>query len=149
MPQDVRLSPDGEWFLFADMLRNGLWVIDAHPLKYSRFVPTGKGAHGIYPSRDASRIYVSNRDEGSISVLDAVTLAPVATWTIPGGGSPDMGGVTADGRELWLSLQLGGVRPRHLQRNSHPPHPVRAGPHGLLVWPQPGRYSLGHTGNMR
>ena len=22
-------------------------------------------------------------------------------------------------------------------------------PHGLAVWPQPGRYSLGHTGNMR
>jgi hypothetical protein len=22
-------------------------------------------------------------------------------------------------------------------------------PHGLTVWPQPGRYSLGHTGNMR
>jgi hypothetical protein len=22
-------------------------------------------------------------------------------------------------------------------------------PHGLCVWPQPGRYSLGHTGLMR
>ena len=22
-------------------------------------------------------------------------------------------------------------------------------PHGLAVWPQPGRYSLGHTGNTR
>jgi hypothetical protein len=22
-------------------------------------------------------------------------------------------------------------------------------PHGLTVWPQPGRYSLGHTGNLR
>jgi len=27
--------------------------------------------------------------------------------------------------------------------------PVGASPHGLSVWPQPGRYSLGHTGNMR
>ena len=26
---------------------------------------------------------------------------------------------------------------------------VGAEPHGLTVWPQPGRYSLGHTGNMR
>jgi hypothetical protein len=26
---------------------------------------------------------------------------------------------------------------------------VERGPHGLTVWPQPGRYSLGHTGNMR
>jgi hypothetical protein len=27
--------------------------------------------------------------------------------------------------------------------------PVGREPHGLAVWPQPGRYSLGHTGNMR
>ncbi|HEV7145969.1 MAG TPA: hypothetical protein VGN48_03110 [Pedococcus sp.] len=27
--------------------------------------------------------------------------------------------------------------------------PVRGGPHGLLVWPQPCRFSLGHIGNMR
>ena len=26
---------------------------------------------------------------------------------------------------------------------------VGDGPHGLCVWPQPGRFSLGHTGNMR
>ena len=27
--------------------------------------------------------------------------------------------------------------------------PVGKEPHGVPVWPQPGRYSLGHTGNMR
>jgi DNA-binding beta-propeller fold protein YncE len=27
--------------------------------------------------------------------------------------------------------------------------PVGLGPHGLSVYPQPGRYSLGHTGIMR
>jgi hypothetical protein len=26
---------------------------------------------------------------------------------------------------------------------------VGEGPHGLCVWPQPGRYSLGHTGILR
>jgi hypothetical protein len=26
---------------------------------------------------------------------------------------------------------------------------VGSGPHGLCVWPQPGRYSLGHTGILR
>lgn len=151
MPQDVRLSPDGKWFLVADMLRNGVWVINAHTQKYARFVPTGKGAHGIYPSRDARRIYVSNRDEGSISVLDAVSLAPVAKWKIPGGGSPDMGGVTADGKELWLSGRYNSVVYVFDTSSGKVTHriPVRPGPHGLLVWPQPGRFSLGHTGNMR
>ena len=27
--------------------------------------------------------------------------------------------------------------------------PVGVSPHGLCVWPQPGRYSLGHTGILR
>lgn len=151
MPQDVRLTPDGRWFLAADMLRNGIWVIDATTFTISRFVHTGKGAHGIYPSRDAQRIFVSNRDEGTVSVLDAATLVVVARWRIPGGGSPDMGGVTADGRQLWLSgrydarVYVMDTRTGRLLRSIR----VNAGPHGLAVWPQPGSYSLGHTGNMR
>lgn len=151
MPQDVRLTPDGRTFLAADMLRNGVWEIDAATFTVRGFVPTGAGAHGIYPSRDGRSIYVSNRDEGSVSVLDAATLRPTATWRIPGGGSPDMGGVSADGSRLWLSGRSNAVvyvfdttTGRLLQSI-----PTDAGPHGLAVWPQPGRFSLGHTGNMR
>jgi len=109
MPQDVRLSPDGRWFLAADMLRNGVWVINASTMEFDRFIPTGLGAHGIYPSRDARQIYVSNRDEGSVSVLDAASLAVKTLWKIPGGGSPDMGGVSVDGKELWLSGRYNSV----------------------------------------
>jgi DNA-binding beta-propeller fold protein YncE len=151
MPQDVRLTPDGTRFLAADMLRNGIWVISASTLKIERFIHTGMGAHGIYPDRDGKRLFVSNRDEGSVSVLGASSLAITATWKIPGGGSPDMGGVTADGSQLWLSGRYNsevyvfdtgtGALIRRIR--------VNAGPHGLLVWPQPGSYSLGHTGNMR
>jgi YVTN family beta-propeller protein len=151
MPQDVRLTPDGTHFLVADMLRNGIWVINARSRSIERFIPTGKGAHGIYPDRQGRRIFVSNRDEGSISVLGASSLAVTATWRIPGGGSPDMGGVTADGSQLWLSGRYNaqvyvlntttGALIRRIRVNS--------GPHGLLVWPQPGSFSLGHTGNTR
>ncbi|MDQ2758535.1 MAG: hypothetical protein M3Y71_18590 [Actinomycetota bacterium] len=151
MPQDVRLSPDGRFFLCADMLRNGIWVIDAKTLAVSRFLHTGKGAHGIYFSRDASKVYVSNRDEGTISVLEASTLTQTALWTIPDGGSPDMGSVSADGKELWLSGRYSSVVYVFDTTSGAVTHkiPVDAGPHGLLVWPQPGRISLGHTGNMR
>jgi YVTN family beta-propeller protein len=151
MPQDVRLTPDGTRFLVADMLRNGIWVIAASTRKVERFIPTGMGAHGIYPDRAGRRIFVSNRDSGSVSVLDASTLAITATWKIPGGGSPDMGGITADGSQLWLSGRYSsevyvfntatGTLVRRVK--------VNPGPHGLLVWPQPGSFSLGHTGNMR
>jgi YVTN family beta-propeller protein len=151
MPQDVRLTPDGTRFLVADMYRNGIWVVSARTQRVERFIPTGKGAHGIYPDREGRRIFVSNRNAGSISVLDASSLAITATWKIPGGGSPDMGGVSVDGSQLWLSGRYNsevyvlntatGALVRRI--------PVDAGPHGLLVWPQPGEYSLGHTGNMR
>ncbi|MEO3936082.1 hypothetical protein V3N99_04900 [Dermatophilaceae bacterium Soc4.6] len=151
MPQDVRLTPDGRHFLAADMLRNGIWVVDATTLTVTGFVHTGKGAHGIYVSRDAREVYVSNRDEGSVSVLDAATLKQKALWHIPGGGSPDMGGVSADGSELWLSGRYSSMVYVFDTTTGAVTHeiPVDAGPHGLLVWPQPGRFSLGHTGNMR
>ncbi|MEP6648601.1 MAG: hypothetical protein ABJA74_01620 [Lapillicoccus sp.] len=151
MPQDVRLAPDGAHLLVADMMRNGVWILDAATAAVDRFLPTGTGAHGIYPSRDAQSVYVSNRDEGTISVLDARTLQVAQKWTLPGGGSPDMGGVTADGTQLWLSGRYSSLVYVIDTRTGQLLHsiPVRAGPHGLLVWPQPGRYSLGHTGNMR
>ena len=151
MPQDVRLTDDGSTFVVADMLRNGVWVVDAATLEVVTFVPTGKGAHGIYPSRDARRLFVSNRDGASISVLDARGRTIVARWPLPAGASPDMGGVSADGRQLWLSGRYDGVVYVLDTANGTLLHTIKvgAGPHGLLVWPQPGRYSLGHTGNMR
>jgi YVTN family beta-propeller protein len=151
MPQDVRLTPDGKWFMVADMLRNGVWFIDASTMRYDHFVRTGMGAHGVYPSRDATRIFVTNRDEGTISVFDARTNQPVTKWRLPGSASPDMGDVTADGSQLWLSGRYNSEVYVIDTRTGRLLHRIQtdAGPHGLCVWPQPGRFSLGHTGNMR
>ena len=151
MPQDVKLSPDGRTFYVADMALNGLWLIDVRTLRVRRFELTGAGAHGLYPSRNARVLYVSNRMEGSISVVSFATGRPIAKWWLPGGGSPDMGGLSANGKVLWLSGRSNGevyaistVTGRLLHRIK-----VGDGPHGLCVWPQPGRYSIGHTGILR
>jgi YVTN family beta-propeller protein len=150
-PQDVKLSPDGTVFYVADMNSNGVWLIDGGSLRVLRFMPTGAGAHGLYPSRDDRFLYVTNRAAGSISVVSFTTRRVVKTWHIPGGGSPDMGNVSANGNVLWLTGRWNSVvyaidvrRWRLLAKI-----PVGAGPHGLCVWPQPGRYSLGHTGILR
>jgi DNA-binding beta-propeller fold protein YncE len=150
MPQDVKLSPDGRVFYVADMLANGVWIVNARTFRVIGFVHTGTGAHGLYPSRDARDLYVSNRGAGTISVLSFASRKVVRTWTIPG-GTPDMGGVSENGKVLWLSGRYSGavyaistVTGKLLARI-----PVGAGPHGLCVWPQPGRYSLGHTGILR
>lgn len=150
-PQDVRISPDGATFYVADQAAGGVWKIDGDQFQVVGLVPTGTGAHGLYPSRDGGSLYVSNRREGSISVIDFETGKVVEKWTIPGGGSPDMGGVSPDGRTLWLTgrynAEVYGIDTRSGGLVAR--IPVGAGPHGMAVWPQPGRYSLGHTGNMR
>ena len=72
------------------------------------------------------------------------------TWPIPGGGSPDMGNVSEDGKQLWLSGRFdNAVYVFDTTTGAVKIIPVGKEPHGLTVWPQPGRYSLGHTGNMR
>src|SRR5579884_2117172 len=151
MPQDCRLSPDGKVFYVANMDADGVHLIDGDAFKQIGFVHTGKGAHGLYFSRDAKYLYVSNRGEGSVSLIDLKTREVAKKWTIPGGGSPDMGGVSADGKSLWLSGRYDGkvyvfdTSDGHLRAQIK----VGDGPHGLCIYPQPGRYSLGHTGNMR
>jgi DNA-binding beta-propeller fold protein YncE len=150
-PQDVKLSPDGKTLYVADQVNGGLWEIDPNSFKVMGFLHTGAGAHGLYPSRDDRVMYVSNRAAGSISVVSFKTKRVVATWQLPQPASPDMGGVSADGKTLWLSGRYNAVvyaidtTTGHLRAVI----PVGYGPHGLCVWPQPGSYSLGHTGILR
>ncbi|MDQ6641689.1 MAG: YncE family protein [Actinomycetota bacterium] len=151
MPQDIRLSPDGKTFYVADMGTNELRLIDAATFKQRRVIGMPSHPHGLYPSRNGKHLYISDRGAGEVSVLDFATKRIVDTWKIPGGGSPDMGGVSADGKTLWLSgrynSEVYGFDTRTGRLIAR--IPVQGSPHGLAVWPQPGRYSLGHTGNMR
>jgi YVTN family beta-propeller protein len=151
MPQDVKLSPDGKTFYVADMMNGGVWRIDASRFRSEGLIRTGVGAHGLFVSRDARKLYVTNRGEGSISVISFKSSEQIDKWRIPGGGSPDMGGISANGKVLWvtgrydavvyaISTQTGKLLAKI---------PVGQGPHGLCVYPQPGRYSLGHTGVFR
>nr|WP_258527641.1 hypothetical protein [Streptomyces sp. NBRC 110611] len=151
MPQDVKVSPDGRTWYIADMMADGVWVLNGDRFGRPKLMPTGKGAHGLYVSRDSKVMYISNRGEGTISLLDFRTGKLVDRWHIPGGGSPDMGGLSADGKVLWLSgryhsevYALDTRTGKTLAKI-----PVGQGPHGLAVYPQPGRYSLGHTGIFR
>ncbi|MFC4764866.1 YVTN family beta-propeller repeat protein [Dyella koreensis] len=166
MPQDIRVSPDGKIFYVADMMADGVYVVDGASFTKIGFIKTGIGTHGLYPSRDATKLYVANRgsnhvhgerrgnkkgiNKGSVSVIDFATRTVVANWPIPGGGSPDMGNVSADGKVLWLSGRYDDlVYAFDTTTGEVRKIKVGAEPHGLAVWPQPGRYSLGHTGIMR
>jgi YVTN family beta-propeller protein len=160
MPQDIRVSPDGKLFFVAEMMSGAVYVIDGEAFKEIEVISTGVGTHGLYPSRDGRKLYVANRGsshiggppkgKGTVSVLDFATRRVETTWPIPGGGSPDMGNVSADGKVLWLSGRYDNVvYAIDTATGQVTTIPVGREPHGLTVWPQPGRYSLGHTGNMR
>ncbi|MER5768312.1 YncE family protein [Streptomyces sp. NPDC001985] len=151
MPQDVKISPDGKTFYIADMMAHGVWVLDGEKFTTPRLMPTGEGAHGLYISRDSREMYIPNRGEGSVSVFDFAKNKLAKKWWLPDGGSPDMGGVSADGKVLWLSgrydAEVYAIDTRTGKQLAR--IPVGDGPHGLAVYPQPGRYSLGHTGVFR
>ena len=160
MPQDIRIAPDGRRFYIADMHADGVHIVDGDSFVQIGFIQTSLGAHGLYPSRDGKQLYVANRGShriggsrlgnGGVVVIDFATEKIVARWPVPGGGSPDMGNVTADGKWLWLAARYDDVVYRFDTTNGDVKQiKVGAEPHGLTVWPQPGRYSLGHTGNMR
>jgi YVTN family beta-propeller protein len=160
MPQDIRISPDGKKFYVADMHADGIHIVDGESFTKVGFIATGVGSHGLYPSRDGKLLYVANRGShkvhgarngaGSVAVIDFATEKIVARWPIPGGGSPDMGNVSADGKHLWLAARYDDVVYR-FDTTSGEVRQIKVGaePHGLTIWPIPGRYSLGHTGNMR
>jgi len=160
MPQDVRISPDGKIFYVADMKAAGVFLVEGESFKEIGHIKTGLGTHGLYPSRDGTQLYVANRGvarvygppkgKGSVSVIDFATRKVITDWVIPGGGSPDMGNVSVDGNTLWLSGRYdNAVYKIDTTTGQSKSIPVKTEPHGLTVWPQPGRYSLGHTGNLR
>lgn len=151
MPQDTRLSPDGKTFYTADMMAGGIYEFDAATMEYKNFIPTGAGTHGLYFTRDSQRLLITNRAEGSITVFDWKANHEIVKWWLPAGATPDMGGLNAAGTQFWVS----GRRDNKVYViDTNDGHviatiPVGNEPHGLLVWPQPGRYSLGHTGTLR
>ena len=150
-PQDIKLDPAGRIFYVADKNHGGVWLIDAATFKVAGFIPTGPDAHGLYPSRDARYLYVTNRGNGTITLISFATRKIVTTWRIPGGGSPDMGNLSPDGKVFWVSGRYNNVVYAISTLTGHllAKIPVGSQPHGLCVWPQPGRYSLGHTGITR
>jgi DNA-binding beta-propeller fold protein YncE len=153
-PQDVKLSPDGRTFYVANRFLpdrgvSGVQLIDADAMRLVGFIRTPLDAHGLYVSRDTRDLYVTSRAGGAVTVVNFATRRTLDTWRIP--GTPDMGGVSPDGRILWLAGRYTGLVYAVSTRNGRVIASIPAGisPHGLCVWPQPGRYSTGHTGVMR
>jgi YVTN family beta-propeller protein len=148
-PVDVKVSPDGSVFYVANQVRGGVSIIDPRRMREIGFIPTGSGAHGFCVSRDGTDLYVTNRLAGTISVIRFATNRVTETWHV--GGSPDMLQVSSDGRFVWVSNRYDASVSVISTRTGRVLHTVAVGadPHGLTLFPQPGRFSIGHNGVYR
>ena len=75
-------------------------VVDPATGAVERRVQTAKGAHNLFVSPDQRTLYVCNRVDGSISVLDPKTLAVRGRIAMPGG--PDDMDFAPDGK-IWVT----------------------------------------------
>jgi YVTN family beta-propeller protein len=78
-------------------------IVEVDPSNGSviRRIQTGNGAHNFLASTDGKTLYVTNRVAGTISILNAETLAVTGTLQAPGG--PDDMALSPDGHELWVT----------------------------------------------
>ena len=149
LPVDVKLAPDGKVFYVANQGLGGVTILDARTLRRIGFLATGEGTHGLAVSRDTKNLYVSNRLAGTMSVISFATRKVIATWHV--GGSPDMIQVTPSGNQVWVSNRFNSSVSVISTRTGKVLHVINVGssPHGLALFPQPGRFSLGHNGVYR
>ena len=89
----VRLSPDGSRAYVTSRGAEGtLSVVFLNEERAPVVIDTGRGAEGLDVSADGSEIWVANRQEESISVIDAESLEVVATLdSRPFSGRIEMG----------------------------------------------------------
>lgn len=78
MPKDVRLTPDGTQFLVADMLRDGIWVINARNRASSASSPPARVRMAFTPTAKA----------GGSSSATACGIAPDRRWPVLHGSMP-------------------------------------------------------------
>ena len=132
-PAGVWVRPSGT-VLVGIMGSDNIAEINPKDGSAMRRIQTGRGAHNFQVSQDGKTLFVSNRVAGTISVLDAETLAIKATLNAPGG--PDDMALTPDGKELWVTgrfrayvnvieLASGAVKATI---------PVGRSPHGIFVY---------------
>src|SRR3984885_7528225 len=148
-------TADGRYMLASCEFDSSMIVVDVAAERVVKTIrlPFEASPQDVKLSPDGMVFYVADLDYGGVGEISAIsfkTRRVVATWPIPG-GSPDMGNISANGRVLWLSGRYDDAVYAIDTRSGKllARIPVGAGPHGVCVWPQPGRYSLGHTGIMR
>jgi YVTN family beta-propeller protein len=103
-PAGAIMLPDNKRLLVALTGEDSIVTVDPKDGSVTGRLKTGKGAHNFWPKGDGRHWFLSNRVEGTVSLIDTQTMQVVATIRIPGG--PDCMDITPDGKELWVTQRF-------------------------------------------
>lgn len=104
-PAGVVMLPDDRRLLVALTGEDGIVVVDPKDGTVKGNLQTGKGAHNFWPKGDGRHYFLSNRVEGTVSLIDTKDgLRVVGGVRVPGG--PDCMDITPDGKELWVTQRF-------------------------------------------
>ena len=103
-PAGVVMLPDNKRLLVALTGEDSVVTVDAVTGSTIGRLQTGKGAHNFWPKGDGRHWFLSNRVEGTVSLLDTQEMKVVASVRVPGG--PDCMDITPDGKELWVTQRF-------------------------------------------
>jgi YVTN family beta-propeller protein len=105
MPAGVWMTPGDKHLLIGLTGSDLVQVVDWKQQKIIKEIKTGKGAHNFRPLGDKRHIFLTNRVDSTISIIDMEKLEKVADIKgLPSG--PDCMDITADGKELWVTFRF-------------------------------------------
>jgi YVTN family beta-propeller protein len=105
MPAGVWMTPGDKHLLIGLTGSDLVQVVDWKQQKIIKEIRTGKGAHNFRPLGDKRHIFLTNRVDSTISIIDMEKLEKVADIKgLPSG--PDCMDITADGKELWVTFRF-------------------------------------------
>lgn len=136
MPAGVWMTPEDKYLLIGLTGSDNVQVIDWRNQKIIKEIKTGKGAHNFRPLGDKRHVFLTNRVDSTISIIDMIKLEKIGDITgLPSG--PDCMDVTADGKELWVTFRFAkkvgiiDIASRKLISTI----PVGRSPHGIFFHP--------------
>jgi len=105
MPAGVWMTPGDKHLLIGLTGSDLVQVVDWKQQKIIKEIKTGKGAHNFRPLGDKRHIFLTNRVDSTISIIDMEKLEKVDDIKgLPSG--PDCMDITADGKELWVTFRF-------------------------------------------
>jgi YVTN family beta-propeller protein len=102
LPAGIAMTPDDKYLLVGIMGKDYVEVIDWRTHQTVKRIKAGEGAHN-FRLADRNHMFVSNRVQNSINIIDTRTLTNVGMIPVPGG--PDCMELSSDGKTLWATLR--------------------------------------------